>query len=133
MVDWVRTVHDFFESVWAFADGIPLILQFLAVFGLSLIPFIETEWSAAIGILVGVPVPLVIIASAAGPILATIVLTTLGVKASDRLTKSARAEKALARSERYGIPVAMLLGSLTFSTPITALILTTVGLSPKAS
>lgn len=55
------------------------------------------------------------------------------MKASEKLTQGKRGEKALGRAERYGIPVAMLLGGLTFSTPLTALILTAVGLNRKAT
>lgn len=88
--------------------------------------------AAALGVILGVPVPLAIIAAAAGTSLMTIALTALGVKASEKLSSGKRGKKALGRVERFGIPLAMLLGSITFSNPLTALILTTAGLNRKA-
>lgn len=69
---------EFLRSVASFIDGFPPIIQFLALFVLAAIPLVESEVAAALGVLLGVPVPLAIIAAAAGTSLMTIALTALG-------------------------------------------------------
>jgi len=69
-----------YEGLQDFVEGLPEIVQPLIVAGLGMIPYVEGEGSAAIGIIVGINPIVAAIAGAAGNILSVILVVLLSAR-----------------------------------------------------
>ena len=72
-----------YEGIQDFVGGLPEVLQPLIIAGLGMIPYVEGEGSAAIGIIVGINPIVSAIAGAAGNILSVLVVVLLSSRVRD--------------------------------------------------
>lgn len=118
-------------------DGLNPLLQFLAVFAIGLVPFLESYVGALVGTVTGVPVVLAVLAAIAGNLVAIAVAVWAGTAAGRGLAArrsrplSPRRQRVLARVDRYGVPVASLLAPTVMATPITTFVMLTAGLDRR--
>ncbi|MEL4152143.1 hypothetical protein MTQ22_02075 [Corynebacterium bovis] len=66
------------ESLQSWVHGLPVVLQVLAVFVIGVVPVLEGDVAAAVGIVAGVSWPATLIAGSAGTALATLGGVALG-------------------------------------------------------
>lgn len=79
-----------YEGLQDFVAGLPEIVQPLIIAGLGMIPYVEGEGSAAIGILIGINPIVAAVAGAAGNILSVVLVVLL----SSRVRQSVVARRA---------------------------------------
>jgi len=128
MTDFITAIRDFVEATDA-------IWQWLAVMGVSAIPFIESYFGAAIGVLAGVPFPIALAAAVIGNWLSMFLLVIFGDKIrSTRKPKdkpiSARREKFKNMFNKYGVAGVSLLGQTLLPSQFTSMAMVTFG-APK--
>jgi hypothetical protein len=128
------------ESVIAhlfeFIAALHPVLQFLTVFAIGVVPYLESHVGAFVGTLTGVPVVLAALAAIAGNLLALAVATRAGGAVARRVAArrgapSRRSQKVLARVDRFGVPVASLLGPLVLATALSTFIMISTGLDRR--
>lgn len=117
-------------------DGLNPVLQFLAVFVIGVIPFLESHFGAFVGTLTGVPVVLAALAAIAGNLLALAVAFRAGVAVNRRVTEkrgepSKRTKKVLRNVDRFGVPVASMLGPFILATALSTFIMIGSGLDRR--
>ena len=113
----------------AFVDTLPLALQVLSLLVVGLVPFLEGDVAAAIGVVTGVPLILALIFSAAGTILATMAAVAWGARIGEKRQRGERERRIMARVEKWGIPIAMLLGGFFVSVSVNAFVMSAAGLN----
>lgn len=89
----------------------------------------EGDVAAGVGIAAGVPLVPTIAAAAAGTILVTIGAARLGRRAGTRASREERSEKILTRAQRFGAPIAMLIGGFLVSVPLNAFVMSAARLN----
>lgn len=119
-----------------FVTGLNPVLQFLAVFVIGVVPFLESHFGAFVGTMTGVPVVLAALAAIAGNLLALAVATragsAVGRRAADRRRgASTRTRKVLDKVDRFGVPVASLLGPFVLATALSTFIMISAGLDRR--
>lgn len=72
-----------YEGLQDFVGGLPDLVQPLIVAGLGMIPYVEGEGSAAIGIIVGINPVVAAVAGAAGNILSVVLVVLLSSRVRD--------------------------------------------------
>lgn len=141
------------ESLQSFADSFPAALQWLAVMLVGAIPFVESYGGAVLGIVVGVPTPVAILAAIIGNVIAmslTVwIASSLRAKATERRRAAAgigadadnepqtpapsRGKQRIRRLfDRYGVPGVSVLGQWALPSHITAPTLVGFGASRNA-
>lgn len=118
-------MHDLILDLRTLVDVLPLAVQVLALLGIGLVPFLEGDVAAGIGVVVGVPWVLTVAASFAGTALASVVAVALGarVRGERRQDHQVRDGRILGRVERFGVPVAMLVGGFFLSVVVHAFVM----------
>lgn len=116
-----------------FVAGLHPVLQFLAVFAIGLVPFLESHFGAFVGTVTGVPVVLAALAAIAGNLIACAVAVRAGDGVHRRVAgrrgeSSARTKKVMSYVDRFGVPVASLLGPVVLATSISTFIMISAGL-----
>lgn len=119
-----------------FIAGLHPVLQFLAVFTIGVVPFLESHFGAFVGTLTGVPAVLAALAAIAGNLLAVAVAVVAGGAvrrrvASRRGEPSKRTKKVLVTVDKYGVPVASLLGPFILATALSTFIMISAGLNRR--
>ncbi|MFG1636079.1 hypothetical protein [Pseudonocardia alni] len=120
---WVAALH----PVW----------QFLAVFVIGVVPFLESYTGTLVGTVTGMPVLLAAAGAIAGNVLALVVAVRLGDRARRGLGRRAsrppseRRQKVIARVDRYGVPVASLLAPTLMAISVTAFGMVAAGLDRR--
>ncbi|MGB3414650.1 MAG: hypothetical protein WBA28_08045 [Microbacteriaceae bacterium] len=128
MTDFITTIRDFVEATEP-------IWQWLAIIGISAIPFIESYFGAAIGVLAGVPVVIAILAAIVGNWISMFLLVLFGhkmhslKKPSDK-ELSPRKEKFKNMFNKYGVAGVSLLGQTLLPSQITSMAMVSFG-APK--
>lgn len=122
-------LHDIINDLQQFVDTLPLILQVLALLVISAVPIFEGDVAVAVGLVAGVPWPLAVLVSAGGTVLATFAAVAAGARLGGRRTKGEREKKILARVEKWGVPLAMLLGGFFLSVTFHAFVMSSAGLN----
>lgn len=122
-------LNSFVADVQGQVDLLPLPLQIAAILVIGLIPFLEGDVAAGIGIAVGVPLVPTIAAATAGTILITIGAVRLGARAGARASREERSERILTRAQRFGVPIAMLIGGFLVSVPLNAFVMSAARLN----
>lgn len=118
--------------VWI--DSLPALVQFVLIFVVGIIPFLESYVAAPVGILLGLPWPLALGAAIAGNVLALLVAVPWGAKLADKREgqpRSPRQEKVVARVNKYGVPVAALIAPTLMAISLTAFFMVLAGLDRK--
>ncbi len=120
-----------------FAASLPEPLQWLGVLVIAAIPFVESYFGSAIGVIVGIHPVIAVAAAVVGNVVSMLVfvLTAHGVRASATKGKDAkpltpRREKLKQRFERYGVPGVSLLGQVFLPSQITSAAMVSFG-APK--
>ncbi|NWJ74816.1 hypothetical protein [Pseudonocardia alni] len=120
---WVTALH----PVW----------QFLAVFVIGVVPFLESYTGTLVGTVTGMPVLLAAAGAVAGNVLALVVAVRLGDRARRGLGRRAsrppseRRQRVIARVDRYGVPVASLLAPTLMAISLTAFGMVAAGLDRR--
>lgn len=120
-------MEDFF--IWI--DGLPAVVQFLLIFVVGIIPFLESYVGGMVGVLLGLPWPLALGAAVAGNVLALLVVIPWADKMADKREgkpSTPRQEKVMARVNKYGIPVAALIAPTLLAISLTAFFMVLAGL-----
>ncbi|KAB1641680.1 hypothetical protein [Gulosibacter chungangensis] len=118
---------DFVPQLQAFVEGLPPVVQFLGVALISAIPFVESYFGSAVGVLAGLPAPLAVSAAVVGN-LTTMLLMVFGASAvRQRATAnrapvepSRRQERIRRMLDRWGVPVVSLAGQTVLPSQIVA-------------
>lgn len=114
--------------------GLHPLLQFLAVFAIGLVPYLESHVGAFVGTVTGVPVVLTALAAIAGNLLALVVAVRAGGAVSRRMAErrtaapARRTQKVLAKVDQFGVPVASLLGPFVLATALSTFVMISAGL-----
>jgi hypothetical protein len=112
-----------------FIDTLPGPLQVSSIFLIGMVPFLEGDVAATIGVVVGIHwLPSILLG-----VLGTVTVTFLTLTATARLGQQVQARRSgrtvIHRVERWGVPVAMLISGFFVSVPMTVFIMHTAGLS----
>ncbi|ANY05334.1 hypothetical protein [Pseudonocardia sp. HH130630-07] len=125
------------DQLVEFVGGLHPVLQFLAVFVIGVVPFLESHFGAFVGAFTGVPVVLAVVGAVAGNLLALLVAIRAGGAVARRVAGrrtpagEKRARKVLDRVDRFGVPVASLLGPLVLATSLSTFIMIGAGLNRR--
>jgi hypothetical protein len=118
-------------------DGVPAALQVLIVFGVGIVPFLESYFGTFLGTITGLHVGVAAAAAIAGNLVALAIAVLLGRKLARRRERnraeapSARQQKVLARVDRWGVPVASILAPSLLAISLTAFIMIAAGLDQR--
>lgn len=123
------------ETLQDFTASLPPMLQWVGVLLISAIPFVESYFGSAIGVIIGLnPVVAVALASI-GNALSMVLFVLAAHKVRAKATAkngpkelTAKQQKLRERLDRYGVPGVSLLGQLLLPTQITATILVSFGI-----
>lgn len=125
-----------FDALQDFTTSLPEVFQWLGVLIISAIPFVESYFGSAIGIIAGINPFVAVAAAIAGNIISMLifVLSSHGVRSKvteKRAPKalSPRREKLRQRFEQYGVPGVSLLGQLVLPSQITSAAMVSFGAS----
>lgn len=111
----------------AFVEGLPVVVQFLGIALISAIPFVESYFGSAIGVLAGVPLPLALSAAVIGNV-TTMLLMVFGASAvreravANRtpIERTPRQDRIRRMLERWGVPIVSLAGQAVLPGQIVA-------------
>lgn len=139
------------DQLVEFTSSLPAALQWLGVMLISAIPFVESYLGSAIGVLVGIPAPIAILAAIVGNAVCMLVLVVVAdagrrkavaVRASKGEPAEADPERAETRSrkrekvkrafDRFGVPGVSLLGQWVLPSQITSAMMVGFGASRNA-
>lgn len=123
------------DALTDFAAGFAPWAQWLAVMIVAAIPFVESYFGAAIGVLVGVPVPIAIGAAIVGNIASTLAFIVVADRARRRVLAGRERSKELTPKrerlkrlfDRFGVAGVSLLGPFVLASQITASVLISLG------
>lgn len=111
-----------------FVTALPEAIQFLGVFLIGLIPFVESHLGSVIGVAAGVPMPVAVLAAVAGNTVSVLGFVYAGSKmraafrrgrehegaaspeAADAARRGRRNERVRENMRRFGVPGASLIG-----------------------
>lgn len=109
-------------------DILPGPLQMLALLLIGMIPFLEGDVAATIGVVAGIHWLPSILLGVAGTVAVTfLVLSSPGRIGQPRDDRWA-GHKVVRRVEQWGVPIGMLISGFLFSVPVTVLIMRAAGL-----
>jgi hypothetical protein len=83
-----------YEGLQQFVTQLPEFVQPLIIAGLGMIPYVEGEGSAALGILVGIDPVVAAVAGAAGNILSVVLVVLFGARVRERMLARRQARAA---------------------------------------
>ncbi|GAA1577401.1 small multi-drug export protein [Leucobacter aridicollis] len=125
------------DSLQDFTASLPDFLQWFGVLLIAAIPFVESYFGSAVGVLVGINPVIAVVAAVIGNVISMLifVLTAHGVRAKATQGKEAaqltpRRAKLKERFDRYGVPGVSLLGQLFLPSQITSAAMVSFG-APK--
>lgn len=124
------------EDLQSFTETLPAAVQWLGIIVLAAIPFVESYFGAAIGVLAGIH-PVVAIGTAViGNVVSMLifVLSAHGIRSAATKNKepgplSPRKEKLKERFDRFGIAGVSLLGQAVLPSQITSALIVSFGAS----
>lgn len=121
-----------FDSIRQFVETTDPIWQWLAVILVSAIPFVESYFGAALGVIAGVPLVVSIIAAIIGNWLSMVLLVLFGHKLHGwRKNKneplSPQKQKFKDIFDKYGVAGVSLLGQTILPSQITSMAMVTLG------
>lgn len=113
-------------------SGFHPVLAFLAVVVLGAIPFVESYLGTLVGAVAGLPLWTALGAAVAGNIGTVLIATAAGRAVARRRAArpdrgSGRAGRIVARTDKYGVPIASLLAPTVFAISLTTFIMISVG------
>lgn len=128
-----------FDALQDFTSSLPELLQWLGVLLISAIPFVESYFGSAVGILVGVNPVVAVVAAIIGNVLSMLAFVLGTHRVRSRVTSkqqpkalSPRRQKLYARFEQWGVPGVSLLGQLFLPSQITSAAMVSFGASKNS-
>lgn len=130
------------DALQNFTASLPEFFQWFGVLLISAIPFVESYFGAAVGVLAGVGPVVAVAAAIAGNIISMLICvlsshevrTRVQARGADRPASamklpSPRREKLRERFDRWGVPGVSLLGQLLLPSQITSIAMVSFGAS----
>lgn len=121
------------ETLHSFAASFPGWLQWLAVALVAAIPFVESHFGALIGVAIGLPPTIAVIAAIVGNTASVLVFLLAGTGAR-RITRgrgpattSPRQEKLRRLFQRFGVPGVSLIGQMVIPNQFSTAAMVTFG------
>ncbi|WP_298804950.1 hypothetical protein [uncultured Pseudokineococcus sp.] len=115
------------EEVQARVEATDAVWQWVVLLVGGAIPFVESYGATAVGVVVGVPFAIALVAAVAGNVLSMVLVVTAGDAVRRRLRSrreprppSPRTEKLRRRFDRFGVPGVSLLGQTVLPSQITS-------------
>lgn len=123
------------QDIQQFTENTEPIWQWLIIMLASAVPFIESYFGSALGVVAGVPVVIAIIAAIIGNTASMVLLVTFGEKIrswrkADEKPLSKSKERVKRLFNKYGVIGVSLLGQTLLPSQITSLLMVTFG-APK--
>lgn len=119
-----------------FADSLPEALQWLGVFLVAAIPFVESYFGSAIGVLAGINPIVAVAAAICGNIISMLifVLSAHGIRSKatanrEPVALTPKRQKLKDRMDRFGVPVVSLAGQIFLPSQITSAAMVSFGAS----
>lgn len=126
------------ETLQSFAASFPSWLQWLAVALIAAIPFVESHFGALIGVAIGLPPTIAVIAAVVGNT-ASVLLFLLAGTGGARIwrgrraaTTSPRQEKVRRMFHRFGVPGVSLIGQMVIPNQFSAAAMVAFGAPRRA-
>ncbi|WP_265520394.1 hypothetical protein [Oerskovia flava] len=126
------------ESLREFTEGLPDLVQWLAVVLAGAIPFVESYFGSVIGILAGVNPVVAVVAAIVGNVVSMTVLVLGAARAREAAlrnreqTSSPKRQKLKRMFDKYGVAGVSLLGQTVLPSQITSLAMVSFGASKTA-
>lgn len=130
---------DLLQNLQSFTDSLPPVLQFIGVLVAALVPYVEGEGAAIIGIAAGISPWLSIPVAILGNVfivalivllferIRTAVISRRAARGRAPVSSTKRAQKVRRAFERFGVPGVSLLGPFLLPTHFTAAALVSFG------
>lgn len=127
VIDWLRELTEATAPLW----------QWSVVFLAGAIPFVESYFGSALGIIAGVKPPIAIIAAIIGNVASMFLLVTLAarvrrVKKTPDKPMAPRQEKLKRAFDKYGIAGVSLLGQTILPSQLTSMAMVAFGANTRA-
>ena len=127
------------DGLQEFTASLPAAIQWLGVILISAIPFVESYFGAAIGVLAGIDLPVAVVAAVIGNTASMIIFVLVAHKIRQRVLSgreapepSARRERLRAAFNRWGVPGVSLLGQTILPSQFTASAMVSFGATTRA-
>ena len=120
------------ESLQQFIESLDPLVQWIGVMLVGAIPFVESYFGSALGVVAGVSVPLAIAAAIVGNFISMVFVVTFGHKfyhwrTKDQKELSPRKQKFQKYFDKYGIIGVSLLGQTFLPSQITSAAMVSLG------
>lgn len=112
-------------------DTLPSPLQLMAILVIGVLPFLEGDVAATIGVVSGVHWLPAILLGTAGTVGATFIVLACMKHVGKSREQRWDDHKVMRRVEQWGVPIAMLVSGFMFSVPVTAFIMRAASLKPS--
>jgi len=132
------------EALTEFTQSLPIWLQWAGVMLAAAVPFIESYFGTLIGVIVGVPLPITLLAAVIGNVVSMLafvfaastarqkVLARRNGADADPAEVSPRRQRVKRMFDRFGVPGVSLLGQLVLPSQITSGMMVSFGASRNA-
>ncbi|AHW63710.1 Putative membrane protein [Corynebacterium glyciniphilum AJ 3170] len=124
----MEQIQDWIISLQQYVDTLPGGLQLTAVFVIGLVPLLEGDVAALVGVLSGIHWLPTVIVGTVGTVLITVSAVGIAGTVGRRQEGRWKDHRVMRRVGSWGSPVAMLVSGLLFSVPITAFIMRASGI-----
>jgi hypothetical protein len=111
-----------------FVDMLPGPLQGFAVVLVGMVPFLEGDVAATIGVVAGMHWLVSILLGVTGTIAVTFLVLAVTERLGEHHQSRWEEHTVMRRVERWGVPIAMLITGFLLSVPVTAFIMRAAGL-----
>jgi hypothetical protein len=121
------------DALQDFTAGLPEVLRWFGVVVAAMIPFVEVELAAVLGVLTGQHAVVAVLAAVVGNTAVVALIVLVASRTRDRLTRDSAKEETPKRIkvrrtfDRYGVPGVSLLGPLLLPTHFTSAAMVSFG------
>ncbi|WP_043673126.1 hypothetical protein [Clavibacter michiganensis] len=126
------------DALQDFTNGLPELLRWFGIMVTAMIPFLEVEFGAVVGVISGQHVAVAVLAAIVGNVAIVALIVLIASRARTRLTRDSVKEETPRRAkvrrtfDRYGVPGVSLLGPLLLPTHFTSAAMVSFGACPRA-
>ncbi|QEE61689.1 hypothetical protein FVA74_08940 [Salinibacterium sp. dk2585] len=128
-----------YDALQDFVASLPTIMQWIGVALVAAIPFVESYFGSAIGVLAGITPAVAIIAAIVGNVISMVIVVVSAhqlrsrvVAGKDQREASPRRQKLRRAFDRYGVAGVSLLGQTILPSQITSAAMVSFGASRNA-
>jgi hypothetical protein len=121
------------DALQDFTNGLPEVLRWFGIMVTAMIPFLEVELAAVLGVLGGQHVVVAVLAAVVGNTAVVALIVLVASRTRSRLTRDSTTEESPRRAkvrrtfDRYGVPGVSLLGPLLLPTHFTSAAMVSFG------